>query len=351
MARRTPQGSNRTIDPEADDRELNISSGGGDDTDDEQDEDDEDSEDEDRGDDVDDADSDDDEDEDDDADDEEDDDADDEDEQDDGDDEGEDEDDELDPEDLRDIAGTGTVPLARLNEVLDRVRQLEGQLAARGGAPAAGGGGGGEQPPDLKALQKERNAKLLEGDEDAAAELDAQIAQHIANSAAQAAVNAVTTQTRQERMNAAVAEVISLYPALNERKRKFSQDTVDEVSALRDVYIKRGDAADVALRKAAKRICERPGRSVDGDEGEGRQRRDPNRRTQAELSRAVRNARRTPPALSRNGSSGKPRDSAAGLSEEAIARMPESRFKAISAREKAEARGDFVDRKQRKTRR
>ena len=85
----------------------------------------------------------------------------------------EDDTDDLDEETLRDIGGTGTVPLGRLNEVLEQNRQLTERLIALSG---------GNQPAapethaapafDLKAKIKERNAKLLEGDEDAAATLD-----------------------------------------------------------------------------------------------------------------------------------------------------------------------------------
>lgn len=328
MARnRAPQGRQSFRDDDDADTELNISSG---DDDLEEEEEEGDDEDEDRGDDHEPT-SNDDEDEDDD-------DLDDLDEE-----EDEEDDDDLDEETLRAIGNSDTVPRARLNEVLEENRRLR-EAQANGG----GGGGQPEQQPafDLKAKTKERNEKLLEGDIDGASAIDDEIAEYHADRASHSAVAAAQQVILQERVNETIAEIQRKYPVLNDKKRDvFDRDTLDEVVALRNVYIGRGDRMDVALRKAAKRICGRGEREDSGGSGEDRRRapaQSRNEMTLRQKKEAMRRARQSPPALGRNGTSGRPAGSAVGLSEDAIARMPESKFRAMTPREKAEARGDFV---------
>ena len=262
----------------------------------------------------------------------------------------EDDTDDLDEETLRDIGGTGTVPLGRLNEVLEQNRQLTERLIALSG---------GNQPAapethaapafDIKAKTKERNAKLLEGDEDAAASLDAEIAEHYQQQAAVTATNAARAVIEQDRTNMAVAEVMRDYPQLNDAKKKtFDADALQEVITLRNGYIQNGMSVAEALRKAAKRLLGKAAREDDdGEDDEDRARgkrkvaKDPNQRSVKQLRNQMRRAQRTPPSLRNAGGSGRP--VGGDLTAEQLANMPESKFRRIDAKAKAKARGDFVE--------
>ncbi len=262
----------------------------------------------------------------------------------------EDDTDDLDEETLRDIGGTGTVPLGRLNEVLEQNRQLTERLIALSG---------GNQPAapethaapafDIKAKIKERNAKLLEGDEDAAATLDEEIIQYHQKQGAAAGAQAARELIEQDRTNAAVAEVMRDYPQLNDAKKKtFDADALQEVITLRNGYIQNGMSVAEALRKAAKRLLGKAAREDDdGEDDEDRARgkrkvaKDPNQRSVKQLRNQMRRAQRTPPSLRNAGSGGKP--AGGELTAEQLARMPESKFKRLDPKAKSEARGDFVD--------
>ena len=250
----------------------------------------------------------------------------------------------LDAEDLRSIAGDGTVPIARLNEVLEQNRRLVEMVTGKAGssqttsvsdAPAF----------DLKAKIKERNDKLLEGDGEAAAAIDGEIAEHYIQSATAAATTAATNAIAQRDTTEAVVEVQRRYPVLNDAKKAFDRDVLDAVCGLRDTYIKRGMSQATALRKAAKFICER-GAADDDDDGEERRGRRGGKKNALTLQQkrdAMRRARQQPPRPGAHGTSG--RVAAGRLSEDAIAGMSEARFKQLDERTKREERGDFVDAK------
>ena len=263
----------------------------------------------------------------------------------------EDDTDDLDEETLRDIGGTGTVPLARLNEVLEQNRQLTERLIAVTGGGKPTGAPAAEDPPafDLKAKIKERNAKLLEGDEDAAATLDEEIIQYHQKQGAAAGAQAARELIEQDRTNAAVAEVMRDYPQLNDAKKKtFDADALQEVITLRNGYIQNGMSVAEALRKAANRLLGKAAREDDdGEDDEDRARgkrkvaKDPNQRSVKQLRNQMRRAQRTPPSLRNAGSGGKP--AGGEMTAEQLARMPESKFKRLDPKAKSEARGDFVD--------
>ncbi len=256
----------------------------------------------------------------------------------------EDDTDDLDEETLRDIGGTGTVPLGRLNEVLEQNRQLTERLIALSG---------GNQPAapethaapafDIKAKTKERNAKLLEGDEDAAASLDAEIAEHYQQQAAVTATNAARAVIEQDRTNMAVAEVMRDYPQLNDANKKtFDAGALKEVVTLRNGYIQDGMSVADALRKAAKRLLGKAKvEPEDEDEDRPSSKGGQNRRTVKQLRGAMKKAQRIPPSLRNAGGSGRP--VGGDLTAEQLANMPESKFRRIDAKAKAKARGDFVE--------
>lgn len=347
MARKTPQA--RSNPRAADDGERGYSEtkvGGDDDGEEEEEEGDEDDDDgddgDDRGDDHDPGDDDEGDEGDDDEEEEEDDDGDDEGDDDDGEEE-EDEGDDSNVDDLRHIAGDGTVPVAVVGELRRQVRDLTAALGQQQRGGAAGDGGKPNPPEfDIKAKRKERNAKLLEGDEEAAAEIDEEIdaynRQSIIAAATQQAADAAAGVIQREKINSVIADVQAKYPVLNDRKAKaFDQDVLDEVCALRDVYIKRGEPFEKALRMAAKRICER-------DPGDDRRERPRQqgaltlRQKREQMQRASRQA----PRLSRHGAGGRPAESSGSLSEDQIRGMSDQKFRRMDPRTKAEERGDNV---------
>ena len=252
-----------------------------------------------------------------------------------------------DEETLRDISGNGTVPLARLNEVLEQNRQLtERVIALSGGGQPAAPAAAAAPAFDLKAKTKERNAKLLEGDEDAAAALDEEIAEHYQRQAAVTATTAAREVIEQDRTNMAVAEVMRDYPQLNDANKKtFDAGALKEVVTLRNGYIQDGMSVADALRKAAKRLLGKSKVQADEeDDDEDRARgkvKDPNKRSVKQLRQKMRNAQRTPPSMRNAGGSGRP--VGGDLTAEQLANMPESKFRRIDAKAKAKARGDFVE--------
>lgn len=265
-----------------------------------------------------------------------------------GDEDDEDDDDgeeEEDADTLREIAGDGTVPHGVVGELRRQNRELQAALLARGGgAPAQDT----TQAPafDVKAKRREAREKLLEGDIDAANAIDDEIDAYHQQQAAAQAQQAALQVIERSRVDEAIAEVQRRYPVLNDAKRKsFNQDTLDEVCALRDVLLKRGKPFGAALREAAKRVCER-GSARDDDEREDRRPKNRNQLSLREKRDRIRRASGIPPQLSRHGSGGRAIKGAGGdLSEDQIRNMSEAKFKNIDPKDKARARGDFVEEK------
>lgn len=274
----------------------------------------------------------------------------------DGDEEDEDEEGEEDEEEedadadaLDDIANPGgRIPLARLNQVLEQNRALTEMVLQLTGQGGKGATKDGDAAPafDLKAKIKERNALLLEGKEDEASTIDLEIEEHRTRTAQTQAFQTVQAGLQQQATNAAIAQVQKDYPVLNDKSRKFDQDTLDEVVALRNVYIARGEPMASAIAKAAKRICGRTSlsRDRDGERGERRgKKRDGERRNPEELTPRERRvqmmrARRQPGALHKAGASSRQMGAPGGGSGD---NLSEREVRQMSDREKREARGDF----------
>ncbi|MBS0227080.1 MAG: hypothetical protein JSS23_00100 [Proteobacteria bacterium] len=165
------------------------------------------------------------------------------------------------------------VPRARLNEVLERERQLVDKVLERG-APAARQQEEQRPPPfDLKAKRKEHTRLLMEGKEDEADELAEAIDAHLI---AVAQANAVE-QMRQERLAdevaAASSQVTRLFPVLDPKNKAFDEEAVDMVVARRDRLIRSGMPAGEAIIKASKSVCKRLGiEAVDEDDDAPRRR-------------------------------------------------------------------------------
>lgn len=178
----------------------------------------------------------------------------------------EDEDDDLDADTVEELAnqdddGNPTVPKARLDEVLERARQLEEENARLKGTKPAGAA---EEEPafDMEAKLKRQIELQLEGDVDGAAAIALEIEKH-RQKQAEANALAVLRQDRQQRsIEKAVSQVLKDYPELDSSKKgKFDKDALDEVIALRNFYItEKGMPIQSALRKAADRVMKRGSR-------------------------------------------------------------------------------------------
>lgn len=170
------------------------------------------------------------------------------------------------------------VPRSRLNEVLERERQLVEKVLDTHvrGAPAAKPEP--EQPKfDLKAKRREHTKLLMEGREEEADALADEIDAHILSTATATARAQALEDFRQEHLiaevNAASATVNREFPMLNPaNKKSYDPDLVDEVVALRDVYIRKGTPAGEAIIKASRRVCERAGIEAVEEEPRGNRR-------------------------------------------------------------------------------
>ena len=232
-------------------------------------------------------------------------------------------------EELQRIANenNGTVPLARLNEVLERNRRLEDFILS--------GGVGGKQaeqtaddtPPfDLRAKIKERNAAILEGDDDRAADLDLEIEQHRQEEADRRADAKVQARFEQQAAKAAGEAVVAAYPALEN-----DEESLELVMHTRNLFIAKGMPAAEAIIKAAEKIMGPAPKARDVGREQGMSRIERKRED-------LRRHRQIPPTTHRAGSG-----SRSSIGDIDVAKMSDRKFDALDKREKAEARGDFVD--------
>jgi hypothetical protein len=141
----------------------------------------------------------------------------------------------------------------RLEEQLKYLRQgqTRQQAPAAPAAPAV----------DIKALTKERNAALLEGDDDRVADIEAQIEAERLRQAEERAFARLQKEREKEQEQAAAAtlkqaaaEIIAVYPFLNSASPDADADAIEDVMALRDRNIAKGLAPAEALRKAVERF-------------------------------------------------------------------------------------------------
>ena len=231
-------------------------------------------------------------------------------------------------EELQRIANenNGTVPLARLNEVLERNRRLEDFILS--------GGVGGKQaeqkaddtPPfDLRAKIKERNSAILDGDDDRAADLDLEIEQHRQEEADRRADAKVQARFEQQAAKAAGDAVVAAYPEL-----ETDEESLELVMHTRNLFIAKGMPAAEAIIKAAEKIMGPAPKARDVGKEQGKSRIERKRED-------LRRHRQIPPTTHRTGSG-----SRSSIGDIDVARMSDRKFNALDKREKAEARGDFV---------
>lgn len=242
--------------------------------------------------------------------------------------------------------GSKSVPHARFNEVNEALKQeraarlqLEEELARTRGA---------QQPPeqkpaaqepapvpaaDIKALRKQLREAIYEGDDTKAEALEDQIdslnAQRQARIAEQRASELLEQRQQAQQQKAAqsemqevVAEAYQAYPFLDVEGAEPNQDAIDEVVALRDLYLSRGKTAAQAIAdavaKVGPRYSEAPAAKPDG---------------KATIEQNLERERRIPPSMPGVGERARKVDYAK-LSEDEFDKLPEA--------EKRKARGDFV---------
>jgi hypothetical protein len=256
----------------------------------------------------------------------------------------------LDPDALRSVAeGGDTIPRARFNEVNTELQaerearlRAEGALAERraiaGGEGEGGEGGGAAKPVDLKELNRQYRTKLMEGDEDAADAIMDQIQAETLARATDAADQRAIARENARLLNVAASEVVAEFPFLDSKNAKtLNKAAVAEVVEWRDFYMAKGEAPDVALRKAAKKVGPLYAPNGKGDDdGDGRP--DPN------AQRTANSAKKAAVAAGAQA----PRTPTAGggrttrTTEVDVAGMSENAFRNMSEEDKRKERGDVV---------
>jgi hypothetical protein len=188
---------------------------------------------------------------------------------------------ESDADALRRVAGEDDemVTRKRLNKVIDERNRFAEALAKVPDALAAAARGPAapvkEEPKlpefDLKAKVREKNKKLLEGDEDAAAEIELEIETHrqaLADARAQQnADKQLDAKLESREMESILVDAFEQFPFLSDTNKKiFNEDALDEVCAMRDIYIVKGFTKPQALEKAILKVCPRYAKELAGDE-------------------------------------------------------------------------------------
>ena len=144
----------------------------------------------------------------------------------------------------------------------ERLRLLEQQAAKQPEPPKV-------EPVDVKALLKQRNNAILEGDDDKVAEIEAQLEAERTRKAEEAATARIRAELEAERvkkaeeqakaaeaeLQAAAVEIVTKYPFLNSTSPDADKDAIDDVLALRQRNIDRGMSPAQALKKAVERFA------------------------------------------------------------------------------------------------
>ncbi len=161
------------------------------------------------------------------------------------------------------------IPRARFDELHgkykqadERVKALEEALAATKRQPEQSS----DIPADLKEMKKEAIRLLLDGEDDAAADVEMKIFQ-AQQRAFDMRVEAATTRKLAERdaaretkranneFNLAVAEIESKHPELDINSAAANHDAIEMVISLRDKYIGAGQGAADALISASTKVA------------------------------------------------------------------------------------------------
>lgn len=169
--------------------------------------------------------------------------------------------------------GSAAVPYSRFKEVNDslkvereqRIRMEERlrMLEERATAPTQQAAPAQSAAPafDMKAKVKERNAAILEGDDDKAAEIEMEIESYRLSEAerrAEAKMQAKLQQRDAEDASTALQrkaiEIVDAYPFLDSTSPAADAELIADVRDLRDVYIARGKSPVQALEAAVAKL-------------------------------------------------------------------------------------------------
>lgn len=224
-----------------------------------------------------------------------------------------------------------------------RAEAAEAELARLRGGGDKGAEGKGtedtkqdEQPVDLKALRRARADALYAGDTDKVLELEEQIEGEIERRAEARARQTISADTIQERVNEVAGKMIETYPFLDHQSPDRNEEAIDEVIALRDTYIRRGEPAHLALEKAVNKVGPMYApKEKDGDSGNVTRIDKAADRRKQEREAVANVATRTPPAST-------------GVSDRAkggkidVENLTDAQFNALPAEDKKRLRGDIV---------
>lgn len=240
--------------------------------------------------------------------------------------------------------GSKSVPHARFNEVNEALKQeraerlrLEEELArARGTQQAQQPAQPGAPKPDefdFKAARKQLREAIYEGDDAKAEQLEEEIDRQTELKQARIAEQRAQDLLQKERaaqqqaeavtaVESAVAKAYESYPFLDIGSDQANQDAIDEVVALRNLYISRGKAPAVAIADAVAKVAPRYS-------GEPAPKADSAKSIQQNLERE----RRIPPMPQGVGERARKVD---------YEKLSEDEWDRLSDDEKRRARGDFV---------
>lgn len=271
---------------------------------------------------------------------------------------------------------SGSIPRERFNEVvaqrnelIEAMRGLPEALVAAARSGAAAPAKKEEEPPayPMAAKLREHAKLLLDGEEDKAAELMAEIltenAKTVARSVEEATTERVMRQTRAEREAADVEDVLSRafdkYPHISGDTDK-AREIQDEIVMYRNHYMTRQNLPMAkALEKAIERVAPTyaPKGKKERDDARGgedllaaaRRRAAEKRAAETQPQRNIDRIRRNvtannaqPPSMARSGASGKPRDGADKVTARQIAAMSDAEYAQLSPEDKKKLRGDDV---------
>lgn len=240
--------------------------------------------------------------------------------------------------------GSKSVPHARFNEVNEALKQeraerlrLEEELArARGAQQPSEQKPKEEEKPvefDFKAARKQLREAIYEGDDTKAEQIEEEIDRQTELKQTRIAEQRAQDLLQKERaaqqqadamtaVESAVAKAYESYPFLDIGSDQANQDAIDEVVALRDLYISRGKAPAVAIVDAVAKVAPRYA-------GEPVPKADSAKSIQQNLERE----RRIPPMPQGVGERARKVD---------YEKLSEDEWDRLSDDEKRRARGDFV---------
>ena len=191
----------------------------------------------------------------------------------------EEDDEEIDEDALAALANSrdAMIPRARFDKVYrqnqeyaEALAKIPGVLAQLGLAGNKGSGDGGETATekaareqaealakfDPKAVRKEANKALLDGDEDKAAELMEQVDTYNRIVSENRAYERIRAETAREATSQVVAAAFEAYPFLDDsNKELYDEETLDDVLMYAKRYEEKGDSRALAVHKAVQKVC------------------------------------------------------------------------------------------------